>query len=154
MISLVLGGIGMMSGGYLCDLARRIPPAGRIIFACTTSAIFATASGIQLLTNSVYLFYLAFSIATFFVPMWFGLILATTQDLVAPRLRGAAFAALTLGTVISGLGLGPYTVGLTSDSTGNLRAAMLTAVGVFPASLLSMMSAIRTLAGDELNAKE
>jgi hypothetical protein len=102
--------------------------------------------------RSTTVFYLAFAVATLFVPMWFGPLLATTQDLVVPRLRGAAFAALTLGTVIFGLGLGPYSVGLISDATGNLRIAMLAAVSIFPAALLSLGSAIRTLAADEVAA--
>ena len=148
-ISVVLGGIGMTSGGYLCDVARRIHPAGRLVLACITSAIFTVASLIQFLTNSVTIFYVAFAVATLFVPMWFGPLLATTQDLVVPRLRGAAFAALTLGTVIFGLGLGPYSVGLISDATGNLRVALLASIGIFPAALMSLGRAIRTLAADE-----
>jgi MFS family permease len=151
-ISVALGGVGMALGGYLCDVARRIHPAGRLVFAGITSAIFTVASLIQFLTNSITVFYLAFAVATLFVPMWFGPLLATTQDLVVPRLRGAAFAALTLGTVIFGLGLGPYSVGLISDAAGNLRIAMLASVSIFPAALLSLGSAIRTLAADEAAA--
>lgn len=151
-ISMVLGGSGMIAGGYLCDLARRTHRAGRLIFACITSAVFTVASIIQFMTSSVAVFYVAFSVATLFVPMWFGPLLATTQDLVVPRLRGAAFAALTLGTVIFGLGLGPYSVGLISDATGSLRIAMIAAVSIFPAALVCLRNAMRTLAADEAAA--
>ncbi|HEY0302451.1 MAG TPA: hypothetical protein VGC36_13995, partial [Rhizomicrobium sp.] len=74
---------------------------------------------------------------------------AATQELVLPRMRGIAAAALTLGMSMFGLGLGPYTVGLVSDVTGDLRLAILSMYAVIPLLLVAMLVAIRTVAGAE-----
>ena len=86
------------------------------------------------------------------MPLWFGPLQATTQDLVIPRMRGTAFAAFSLGPNIFGLGLGPYFVGLVSDASGNLRLAILCALGVLPVSIFSLLVASRSLQRDEATA--
>jgi MFS family permease len=152
-IAIVAGGLGITASGYLCDLAKRRHPLGRLYFVCFTATAFTAASVVQYVTTSVSTFYLAYALATFFVPMWFGPLQATTQDLVIPRLRGTAFAAFSLGPNIFGLGLGPYCVGLLSDATGDLRLAILCALGVLPISILSLMVAGKTLAQGEETAR-
>jgi MFS family permease len=72
---------------------------------------------------------------------------------VIPRLRGTAFAAFSLGPNIFGLGLGPYCVGLLSDATGDLRLAILCALGVLPISIISLLAAGKTLAQGEATAR-
>jgi MFS family permease len=153
-ISAAVGGTGMIVGGILSDLARKYHRGGRLILAAATTFIFSAASLVQFMTTSVPVFYVAFSIATLFIPMWFGPILATGQDLVIPRLRGVAFANITLGTVIFGLGLGPYSVGLISDVTGNLQTGILAALLLYPAALLSLVMTIRHLEKGEALAAD
>jgi MFS family permease len=152
-IAIIAGGLGITLSGYLCDLARRRHPLGRLYFVCFTATAFTGASVVQYLTTSVSTFYIAYALATFFVPMWFGPLQATTQDLVIPRLRGTAFAAFSLGPNIFGLGLGPYCVGLLSDATGDLRLAILCALGVLPISIISLLAAGKTLAQGEATAR-
>jgi MFS family permease len=153
-ISAVIGGTGMIAGGILSDLARKHHRGGRLMLAAITTFIFAAASLVQFMTTSVPIFYISFSVATLFIPMWFGPILATGQDLVIPRLRGVAFANVTLGTVIFGLGLGPYTVGLISDATGSLQTGILVAILAYPAALVSLIMTIRHLEKGEALAAE
>ena len=50
--------------------------------------------------------------------MYVGIAAATTQDLVLPRMRGAATATYFIGTTLIGLGLGPYFTGAVSKVTG------------------------------------
>ena len=142
-IAIIAGGAGITLSGYLCDLAKRKHPFGRLYFVCFTASFFTAASVVQYLTHSATVFYCAYAVATFFVPMWFGPLQATTQDLVIPRLRGTAFAAFSLGPNIFGLGLGPYCVGLLSDASGDLRFAILCALGVLPISIMSLLVASR-----------
>jgi MFS family permease len=151
-IAIVAGGLGITISGYLCDYAKRRHPLGRLYFVCCTATIFTAASVVQYLTHSVAVFYGAYAVATFFVPMWFGPLQATTQDLVIPRLRGTAFAAFSLGPNIFGLGLGPYCVGLISDATGDLRMAILCALGVLPISVFFLLAASRSLLKGEATA--
>lgn len=151
-IAIIAGGLGITVSGYLCDYAKRKHPFGRLYFVCCTATIFTAASVVQYLTHSVAVFYCAYAVATFFVPMWFGPLQATTQDLVIPRLRGTAFAAFSLGPNIFGLGLGPYCVGLISDATGDLRMAILCALGVLPISIFFLLTASRSLLKGEATA--
>lgn len=152
-IAIIAGGIGISVSGYLSDRARRRHPLGRLYFVCFTATMFTAASVIQYLTRDITIFYCAYAVATFFVPMWFGPLQATTQDLVIPRLRGTAFAAFSLGANIFGLGLGPYSVGLISDATGDLRLAILCALAVLPVSVGSLVLASRTLTASEAIAR-
>jgi MFS family permease len=153
-IAAVAGAAGITLGGVLSDRAKRWRPSGRLLFVCVTASLFTAATAVQYLTSSVTVFYVAYAIAVFFVPMWFGPLQATTQDLVVPRLRGAAFAAFSLGPNIFGLGLGPYTVGLISDATGDLRLAILIAAGILPLTLAALLFGAWKLPGDEIAARE
>jgi MFS family permease len=152
-IAIIAGGAGITVSGYLCDFAKRKHPFGRLYFVCFTASFFTAASVVQYLTHNATVFYCAYAVATFFVPMWFGPLQATTQDLVIPRLRGTAFAAFSLGPNIFGLGLGPYCVGLLSDASGDLRFAILCALGVLPISIASLLVASRSLLDGEAAAR-
>lgn len=145
----VAGGLGITISGYVADIARRIIPTGRLLFVCLTASCHTAASVVQFTTSSQTVFYVAFAVATFFVPMWFAPNQATTQDLVTPRLRGTAFAMYSLGANILGLGIGPYTVGLISDATGDLRTAILCALGALPLAVVTLLYAARNLEEDE-----
>ena len=79
---------------------------------------------------------------------------ATTQDLVLPQMRGTATAAFFLGTTLIGLSFGPYMVGQISDLTGtvvngqpvgNLRAGILSLIGVAPIAVALLLYAYRAL---------
>jgi len=151
-IAAIAGGLGIVVSGFLSDHARQVHPVGRLVFVCLTATLFTIASIVEFLTTNPALFYSAFAIATFFVPMWFAPNQATTQDLVIPRLRGTAFAMYSLGANILGLGLGPYTVGLISDATGDLRVAILCGLATLPLTILTMIYAARHLVRDEAAA--
>ncbi|MES1975627.1 MAG: MFS transporter [Pseudomonadota bacterium] len=148
-IAAVAGGLGITVSGFISDWARRKRHDGRLIFVVVTASIYTLASIIEFTTTSVPLFFVAFAIGTFFVPMWFAPNQATTQDLVVPRLRGTAFAMYSLGANIIGLGLGPYTVGLISDASSDLRFAILCALGTLPLTLGCLIYASRHLTAAE-----
>lgn len=153
-IAVVMGGAGIIISGFACDRARRASVNGRLYFACATTTVFTIASVIEFTTASLTVFYVSYAIATFFVPMWFAPMQATTQDLVIPRLRGTAFAMYSLGPNILGLGLGPYTVGLISDASGSLRTGVLSVLATLPVTIALLFYAARHLATDEEAARE
>jgi len=81
--------------------------------------------------------------------MWSPLVNATIQDLVLPRMRGLGLAVSAFGSSL-GLGLGPYTVGLISDVTSNLRFAVLSTIAfTAPISILALIYLARVLPSDE-----
>ncbi|CAB5282069.1 major facilitator transporter [Burkholderia multivorans] len=153
-IAIVMGGSGIIVSGWLCDFAKQKHPLGRLYFVCCTATVFTAASVVQYCTHQVTVFYCAYAVATFFVPMWFGPLQATTQDLVVPRLRGTAYAAFSLGANIFGLGLGPYTTGLISDAAGDLRLGIMCALAVLPFALYSLLVGSRALMHGEAAAAD
>lgn len=151
-IAIVAGASGIAASGILSDRARRAAPAGRLYFAVIATILFSIFSILQFTTPSVAVFTACYAGATFFMPMWFAPLQATTQDLVIPRLRGLGFAIFSIGPNVLGLGLGPYLVGLASEAIGDLRIAILLAVGIFPLAVAALLFGARTLARDEAKA--
>jgi hypothetical protein len=62
------------------------------------------------------------------VSLWIGPAASTVQDLVLPRMRGTASAALLLVITFIGLALGPYAIGRLSVALTDLRLALLCAL--------------------------
>lgn len=148
-ITIGAGGLGTVCGGLLADRLRRRYAAGRIVVAMLATTMVSASIAVQYTTASVAVFYGALTVGTFFLTMWLGPISATCQDLVPPRMRGVATAVQFLSLNLIGLGLGPYMVGLVSDVTGSLRAAMLSALILSPVVLLCFGLAARRFADDE-----
>ena len=148
----IAGGLGTIAGGVLGDRARRMHPAGRLYVVIAA----AIAAGIFLIfmmtTSSLTLYYLFLGMMSFLQIMWLGPTAASCQDLVVPRMRGAATAVFFLGTNIIGLGLGPYIVGLVSDVSGDLRFAMLSVLFVLPVTLAMFFFASRSFPSLEASA--
>lgn len=95
----------------------------------------------QFSTTSLTLFYVFAFLNSITGSMWVGIAAATSQDLVLPRMRGAATATYFLGTTIIGLGLGPFTVGMLSEYFGDLGRANIAILAVLPisATLLTLV---------------
>jgi MFS family permease len=141
----IAGGLGTVAGGIVADRARRAHPAGRLYVVILAAIAAAAVLGFMLTTTSLAFFYLALGVTNFLQIMWLGPVAASCQDLVLPRMRGAATAVFFLGTNIIGLGLGPYVVGLVSDVTGDLRFAMMSVLFVLPVTLALFVLASRKL---------
>ena len=76
---------------------------------------------------------------------WVGGVAALIQDLVLPRMRGAAAACFSLVTVLVSAGLGPYWVGKISHITGSLATGLLSIIAVIPVAAALMLVAARRL---------
>ena len=150
----VAGGLGTIAGGVAGDRARRAHPAGRLYMVMGAAALAAVMLCWMLAASSINQYYLGLGLFSFLQIMWLGPIAASCQDLVLPRMRGAATAVFFLGTNIIGLGLGPYMVGLVSDVSGDLGFAMLSALFVLPVTLALFALAARKLPALEASAVE
>lgn len=150
----IAGGLGTIAGGVVSDRARRLHPAGRLYVVIGAASLSAVLLYFMLNTPSLTLFYALLGASNFLSIMWLGPIAASCQDLVLPRMRGAATAVFFLGTNIIGLGLGPYVVGLVSDVTQDLRFAMLSVLFVLPVTLTLFFLASRNLPGLEASVTE
>jgi MFS family permease len=148
-IAAVGGWIGVALGGFLADAWRRVSPCGRLYVGMLTAVLpMPIAFALFTTPNTTLAYALAFP-SSICSSMWIGAGASTVQDLVLPRMRGAASAAYLLVVTFIGLALGPYVIGFLSVLVGDLRRAMLFAIAVNALALLFAILAARHLERDE-----
>jgi MFS family permease len=154
-VALILGGwgaaggfLGIVSGGFISDWFKKRNPAGRILVGSLATLVPAPFIWLMFTTDDLGLF-LLFNIPLAFGSMYVGIAAATTQDLVLPRMRGAATATYFIGTTLLGLGLGPYFTGAVSKITGDLGTGVLSLLLMAPVTLTCLFLVYRKLPAAE-----
>ena len=141
-----LGGfLSIIAGGKVADMLKRSNPAGRILIGFATVLLPIPFILLQYTTTSIELFYLWAFMVSLFGSLWVGVAGATAQDLVLPRMRGAATATFFLGTTVIGLGMGPFLAGRLSELLGDLGHALMATVLLAPLPLLCFAYVYRNL---------
>lgn len=139
-----LGGfLGVIAGGRTADWLRTRLAAGRILVIMFGAAAPVVPLWIAFTTENVALFYFLNFVLSLLTSSALGAAAATTQDLVLPRMRGAATATFFLATTLVGLALGPYVVGQISTATGSLATGVLSLIAAAPISLALLAFAWR-----------
>jgi len=95
--------------------------------------------------KSIEIFFAAFFFQSIMTSLWSGGIAALVQDLVLPRMRGAAAACYSLVAIVVASGIGPYWTGKVSQMTGSLATGMLSILLLAPVTLFVLWIAIRRL---------
>ncbi|PZN96091.1 MAG: MFS transporter [Alphaproteobacteria bacterium] len=154
-VALTLGGwgaaggfIGVVTGGFVSDWVKKRNPGGRIVVAALATLVPAPFIWLMYTTDDLGLF-LLYNIPLAFGSMYVGIAAATTQDLVLPRMRGAATATYFIGTTLLGLGLGPYFTGAVSKVTGSLATGVLALLLMAPFTLVCLYLVYRKLPAAE-----
>jgi len=93
--------------------------------------------------------YICLFIAQFTASWALGNSAATTQDLVLPRMRGAATATYFIGTTLIGLAMGPYLAGRVSSLTGSLSTGVLSLLVTVPITLAAAIAAFKLVPAAE-----
>jgi MFS family permease len=151
MVALILGGwgaaggfLGVVIGGFVSDWFKKRNPSGRIMVGALACLVPAPFIWLMYTTDSLGLF-LLYNIPLAAGSMYVGIAAATTQDLVLPRMRGAATATYFIGTTLFGLGLGPYFTGAVSKITGDLATGVLALLLMAPFTLTCLYLVYRKL---------
>ncbi len=148
------GFIGIVTGGWLADRAKRTNPGGRVLVALLATLVPAPFIVMMLSTHDVRLFYLLYMPIGLFGSIYVGIAAATTQDLVLPRMRGAATATYFIGTTLVGLGLGPYFAGAVSKASGSLATGIMSLLVAVPVTLTCLTLVYRRLPAAEASRVE
>ena len=150
-VALILGGwgaaggfLGVVIGGFVSDWFKKRNASGRIIVASLATLVPAPFIWLMYTTDDLGMF-LLYNIPLAFGSMYVGIAAATTQDLVLPRMRGAATATYFIGTTLLGLGLGPYFTGAVSKISGNLATGVLSLLLMAPVTLTCLYLVYRKL---------
>ena len=148
-ITAAFGFLGATLGGILADFWRVRHPCGRLYVAILAALIPIPAGLWMIYTESTQVAFMLNAVVSFSGAAWLGVAGSTVTDLVLPRMRGTSTAIFLLAVTLLGLALGPFTVGLVSDLTGDLRSGLAVALCVnVPAAALIAISTLY-LPGDE-----
>ncbi len=153
-IGAIGGWLGTMAGGIFGDMLRKRNPAGRLWLALVAVAGSMPLGFMAFVTHDITTMLLLYLLIVLIPTMWLGPCATSCQDMVLPRMRGAATAAFFLGTNLIGLAIGPYMVGLVSDVTGDLRMGMLSVYAGAPIVWWCLWRAIRLLPAAEASRIE
>ncbi|MEM8799657.1 MAG: MFS transporter [Pseudomonadota bacterium] len=139
------GWLGVTSGGIVADLWRKKTPQGRLYLGMVSAALTMPIGFLALQTDNPSTFYVLVAAKQVVSTMWIGVAAATCQDLVLPRMRGAAAAGYVLGTTFIGLALGPYSVGKLSQAFGDRGLAISCAFSLGFVVILLLVLASRRI---------
>ena len=160
-IALTLGGmaavggfLGVVLGGAMSDKIKGAHAGGRILVATLSTLVPVPFMFLMFTTDSLAMLYLYNLGPALFGSIYVGIAAATTQDLVLPRMRGAATATYFIGTTMIGLGLGPYFAGKISKVTGDLGTGILSLLVAAPLTLLCLYLVWRKLPAAEASRLE
>lgn len=156
-VALMVGGVGaaggasgVIAGGWLGDrLSHGVYHSRRVavVFGALLLALIPYAVAMR--AHSVGVFYAAVFPQWFLLSASVGGSAGTVVNIVPPRVRGTATAALLLGATMLGLSVGPYATGRISLATHSLQAGLIAVLVVLPFALVSLALAWRHLARGE-----
>ena len=145
-----LGGfLGVIAGGRMSDALIRRNPSGRILVVAF--GLLAPAAPIWLAYSvqpqpgdgDFVRFVVLASLANMLASSALGAAAAASQELVLPRMRGAATATFFLATTLVGLALGPYLAGFVSARTHSLGTGVKTILLIVPIGAALLVTAYR-----------
>ncbi|WP_287459022.1 MFS transporter [Sphingomonas sp.] len=142
LLSAAIGVAGPLISGPLSDRLSGGRPARRVwvtLFSLGLSPLIALW---VYRAPDAATFYLRFTLYSVVLTMWLPPLYAVMFEQVLPRMRGITSSTYIVVSTITGLGIGPYAVGLISDANhGDLGAAILSINWVAPA-IVAMLIAL------------
>jgi MFS family permease len=146
----ILGITGPLIAGPLSDWSHKRIKGGRIyvtLAALTISPLLAIGVFSAETLAGFYAWFVAYSLV---LTMWLPPIYASLIDLSLPRMRGMVMSYYILMMTITGMGLGPYAVGMMSDvNGGRLGEAILNLYWIGPLIIVAIIFLIRRMPKDE-----
>lgn len=141
--AMVAGFLGVSLGGIVADRLRQRHAAGRLFVVLFGSVAPVPPLVLAFTTDQATLFYAMLPVCQFVSSAALGAAAAATQELVLPRMRGAATGAFFIGTTLIGLSLGPYLAGRIADQTGSIATGILWLTPSVPVALIAAIAACR-----------
>lgn len=165
----LVGLLGLLVGGILGDRLRARRPNGRLLLAAGAFLVAAPCVyfALEQPQGHVVMYALLMAVMTIMTFVYYATVYSAIQDVVEPRLRGAAVALYFFSMYVLGASFGPVIVGALSDrmareamqaagavamtesfrATG-LHSAMYVIPVVLLATALALLAAARTVGRD------
>jgi MFS transporter, Spinster family, sphingosine-1-phosphate transporter len=150
-----LGVAGPLIAGPLSDWMNQRFKGGRIYLTLAALGISPFLAFPTFNAPTLGGFFSWFIVYSLVLTMWLPPIYASLLDLVLPRMRGMVMSYYILMMTITGMGLGPYAVGMISDvNKGNLGDAILSVYWVAPVIVALIVALIWRMPKDEATLAE
>lgn len=145
--------LGVVAGGWLTDVWKRRDRRAPVGIGAISVIGMVPAIVFMLQAATPAMFFAGSFVLSLFLSFWSGSTAAMVQDLVLPRMRGAAAAAYSLIAIVVGSGFGPYWAGKVSKMTGSLNSGLLSILVLAPVSLLLLWLTSRRLPSQTPDAR-
>ena len=137
--------LGVVVGGWLTDHWKKKDRGASLHMASITVLGMIPCISVIVTTKSLDVFFIAYFFQSIFTALWSGGMAALIQDLVLPRMRGAAAACHALVSIVVASGIGPYWTGKVSTITGSLGTGIVSILVLAPVALVIVWVAARKL---------
>ena len=153
-IVLVGGMAGTWLGGWFADRTGPDRPASYALIPAISFLIAAPIFAVGVMTPSLTLAWILFSIGQMLALAWLGPVIAAVQHIVPPNMRATASASFLFINNLIGIGFGIYFLGFMSDTMAaaygeeSLRYSILYGLGFYVLSGLLYLAAATRLNRD------
>ncbi len=137
--------LGVVIGGWLTDRWKRSDLAAPLNMTAITQIAMIPCILTIVSAKSIEVFFMAYFVQSIVTAIWSGGIAAMIQDLVLPRMRGAAAACHSLVAIVVASGIGPYWTGKVSKMTGSLGTGIASILILAPLALYLLWIAAKRL---------
>ena len=127
--------LGVVLGGWLTDRWKRKDLAAPLNMTAIAQIGLIPCVLVIVSAQTIEVFFVAYFFMSICASLWSGGIAAMIQDLVIPRMRGAAAACHSLVAIVVGSGIGPYWTGKVSKVTGSLGTGIASILVLAPIAL-------------------
>jgi MFS family permease len=148
LISAVAAAAAVILGGWVTDRWKQRDVRAPIWMGLVALLTSAPPMVVMLSANDTRTYLIAYAVFCVCGSCWSGAFAALVQDLVLPRMRGAAASAFALVTIVIASGGGPYWAGKVSTLTGSLATGMLSIQALTPLAVIVLLLAARRLKGE------
>jgi MFS family permease len=152
-ISALCAILSAVVGGFITDLWKRRDPRAPVWMILFSVAAPLPALVLMLRARDLAAFLPAYAAFVLLAMTWSGGAAALVQDLILPRMRGAASAAFSLIIIVVSFGIGPYMAGKISTLTGSLATGLLSMTILAPVAATLLILAARRMPGETPHAR-
>ncbi len=139
----VAGFLGMILGGVVADALRRYTQRGKLYVVLVAVAFWLVTKVIMLTAENITIAYIFLFVGTLVGAMAAAPAGASVSDMMIPRTRAVGQALYIMVMNFLGIALGPYCVGLLSDSF--MASGMMGGEAIQIAMLISGLASIASL---------
>jgi MFS family permease len=145
LIGAICATLSTVCGGFITDFWKRRDPRAPVWMILISVTAPLPALVVMLHARSLAAYLPAYAAFVYLAMGWSGGAAALVQDLILPRMRGAASAAFALIIITISLGIGPYWAGKISALTGSLTTGLYSMMVLAPFAVTALLLAARRL---------